>query len=344
MWRLLLTALLIGLILSTTGLFVVTLQVLLLIFAGILFGVFLNGFSRWCTRHSPLSYRWSYVLVILLLALLLAGGFFYLGSQIADKASTLSSELRSSWKQLSDQWDRSRWAQQLLPDTARLKSMMTTEGGILTQVMQGLRWLGWAVTAVLVTGFVGLYSAYDPELYKTGLVKLVPMEKRPRATEVLHTLDSALGRWIIGRLFSMALVGLLTAIGLWLFGVRLPITLGVIAALLTFIPNIGPILAAVPQALLALQLGPTTALYVIIFNIVLQTVESYVITPVVQRYEVTLPPVLTIFAQLLMGVLFGIIGIVMAAPLTVVAMVLVQSLYIRDRLGDSSPGSLTAEA
>jgi predicted PurR-regulated permease PerM len=126
-------------------------------------------------------------------------------------------------------------------------------------------------------------------------------------------------------------------------GIPLPVTLGVVAALLTFIPNVGPILAAVPQPLLALNVSPQTAPYVLALNLVLQGIESYLITPMIQRHEVTLPPILTIAAQLLMGVLFGMIGIMMAAPLVVVALVLVQLLYIHDRFGDENPGRLTRQ-
>jgi predicted PurR-regulated permease PerM len=141
----------------------------------------------------------------------------------------------------------------------------------------------------------------------------------------------------------MSIVGILTSLGLWLLGVPLPITLGFVAAFLTFIPNLGPLLAAVPQALLALNVGPQTVVYVLIFNLVLQGVESYLFTPIIQRHEVTLPPILTIAAQLLMGVLFGIIGVMMAAPLVVATMVIVQMLYVHDYLGDEHPGELTAD-
>lgn len=124
----------------------------------------------------------------------------------------------------------------------------------------------------------------------------------------------------------------------------LPVTLGVVAALLTFIPNIGPLLAAVPQVLLAFQVGTDTVLYVILLNMALQFVESYLITPLVQYYEVSLPPALTISLQLLLGVSLGVIGLVVAAPLLVVALVLVQMLYIRRTLEDPKPGRVVERA
>ena len=133
----------------------------------------------------------------------------------------------------------------------------------------------------------------------------------------------------------MIIIGVLTAVGLWLLGVPLALTLGLLAALLTFIPNIGPILAVVPAALLALLQSPTRALYVVLLYLGIQTVESYLLTPLMQKRTVSLPPALTIFAQVLMGILVGRIGLVLATPLTAALFVLVKMLYVEDILGDS---------
>ncbi|WP_372718966.1 AI-2E family transporter, partial [Novipirellula sp.] len=225
-----------------------------------------------------------------------------------------------------------------------VQSMMSQQGdSAVSSLVGGLRSVGWAMTGAIVIFFVGAYAAYEPRLYCNGLTKLFPKERRGRVSDVLQQLRDALGRWIVGRVMSMTLVGILTAIGLWFLDVPLPITLGVVAALLTFIPNIGPLMAAVPQVLLALNVGTETAIYVIVFNLALQGIESYLITPMIQRHEVTLPPILTIAAQLWMGIIVGVIGIMMAAPLVVVLMVLIQMLYIHDRLGDPNPGELTSD-
>src|SRR5690606_31122882 len=104
--------------------------------------------------------------------------------------------------------------------------------------------------------------------------------------------------WTIGRLASMSIIGVFTTIGLWMLNIPLPIPLGVVAAILTFVPNIGPVVAVIPPVLLAFTQGPLTALYVVIFYIVLQLLESYLITPLIQQREVHLPPVITISAQL----------------------------------------------
>ena len=166
------------------------------------------------------------------------------------------------------------------------------------------------------------------------------MKRRQRLGQTLEKMRSILGFWIVGRLISMCIVGILTTAGLWLLNVPQAIALGVVAGLLTFIPNFGPILAVIPQALLALEVGVNTLAYVVILNVVLQAVESYLVTPVVQRYEVSLPPALTICSQLILGVLLGAIGVIMAAPLTAAILVAVQMLYIHDRLGDPRPRQL----
>jgi predicted PurR-regulated permease PerM len=196
-------------------------------------------------RHTPLSYRWAYAIVVLSLLSLTAAGLYFMGWQIADQATELTSQLRASTKRAAEYLRQNDWAQQYLPDPSRMQNRVAD--GFLPRVLQGVQSLAGALTGLLVIFFVGLYAAFDPDVYRAGLVKLVPPDRRDRAREVLQKLNSALAHWILGRLISMAIVGILTTLGLWLLGVQLPISLGVIAALLTFIPHIGPILAAVPR-------------------------------------------------------------------------------------------------
>ncbi|MCH5376056.1 MAG: AI-2E family transporter [Planctomycetes bacterium] len=340
LWRVLLTLLLISLILAVADLLVTAISILLLIFAGVLFGVFLNGVSGWLSRLSRLPYVASLGIIVGLLLILLVAGFYYLGSQIAQQATVLWSDLQSAGQNLLDRLAQYAWAESIVRDIRQGRFRMGGDG-FAARLTTGVTWVVWGLTALLVVFFVGLYVAFDPDLYQSGLVRLVPKDHRQRWIAVFKQLHSALGSWIIGRLISMAVIAVSTMIGLWLLGVSYPIALGILAGLLTFIPNIGPILAAIPQALLALHVGTDTVIYVLVFNIGLQAMESYVITPLVQRFEVSLPPALTIVAQLAMGVVAGAIGIVTAAPLVVLGMVLVQMLYIRDGLVDESPGQLT---
>ncbi|MGH6611543.1 MAG: AI-2E family transporter, partial [Burkholderiaceae bacterium] len=199
------------------------------------------------------------------------------------------------------------------------------------------------IVNVLIIIFVGLYLAAEPRLYTNGLVRLVPIRHRPRAQEFLSALGHTLRWWLVGRLSLMLLNGVLTALALWLLGVPLALTLGILAGLLNFIPNIGPVIAGVPAVLIALMQSPQQALYVFILYVALQSVDGYVLTPLVQRRTIELPPVLTITAQVLLGVLLGTLGVLLATPLTAAALVLVKMLYVEDTLGDSETTS-TARA
>jgi predicted PurR-regulated permease PerM len=130
----------------------------------------------------------------------------------------------------------------------------------------------------------------------------------------------------------MVLVGVLTTVGLWWLDVPLALTFGLLAAALTFIPNFGPVLSVVPPALLALADDPTRALYVAVLYLAIQTIESYAVTPLIQRRTVSMPPALTIMSQIVLGVLVGAIGVAVATPLTAAAMTMVRMLYVEDLL------------
>jgi predicted PurR-regulated permease PerM len=153
----------------------------------------------------------------------------------------------------------------------------------------------------------------------------------------LDSVADTLWWWLVAKIASMLVVGALTWIGLVALNVPLAFTLAVIASLLTFIPNIGPVLSAVPAMLLGLLQSPITAVWVALLFIVIQTVESYLITPVFQQRAISLPPALVIAAQVLMGVLSGGLGLIVATPLAAAISVLVKELYMRDVLDAKKP-------
>jgi len=138
----------------------------------------------------------------------------------------------------------------------------------------------------------------------------------------------------VGRAILMVVNGVFTALGLWLLGIPLALTLGTIAGLLNFVPNIGPIIAGVPAVLIAWTLGPVPALYVLLLYIFLQSLDGYVLTPLIQQRTVALAPALTITAQLLFGALAGTMGLLLATPLTAGTLVLIRKLYLEDVLDE----------
>lgn len=174
--------------------------------------------------------------------------------------------------------------------------------------------VGSILTGVVVLMFIALYASLSPDVYKKTLLSFVRNDKRAYIEKKLTTISKALSSWIVARLFSMVAVGLLTFFGLLLIGMPQAFFLALLAGLLSFVPNIGPIVAVVPAALVAVLQSPLLLLYVIILYIVVQTVESYFITPFVQQRVVATPPAILISTQVIFGVLFGIMGLILAAP------------------------------
>lgn len=141
-------------------------------------------------------------------------------------------------------------------------------------------------------------------------------------------------QWLLGQLVVMAFVGIATGIALWLMGIPFALALGFIAFLLDFVPVLGPWLSAVPILLLTLIVSPKMLLWVALMIVVVQQLESYVISPIVQNRMVDLPPVALLLSQVIMGSITGILGIALATPLMVMVIVWVQVLYIKFTLGD----------
>lgn len=318
-------------------------RVVLLAFAAVLVGVLLHALGDWIRRHTPLSYSWALATVVLLilLAVGLAGWLF--GTRLADQAAQLSERLPQAVEQARQRLQQTGWGQRLLQQMQGSQGTSQGGGGIAGALSGFFRTTLGGLVDFIVVLIVGLYLAAKPDLYTGGLVRLVPLRNRPRAREVLGALGTTLRRWLVGRFTVMALNGILTGIGLWLLGVPLPFMLGVLTGLLNFIPNIGPILAAVPAVLLALSVGSTTALYTALLFLVVQNLEGFVLTPLVQQRTVSLPPAVILMSQVLLGVLAGTLGVLVATPLAAVTLVLVRLLYVEDTLGDpvNVPGTDT---
>jgi predicted PurR-regulated permease PerM len=181
---------------------------------------------------------------------------------------------------------------------------------------------------------IGVYLAADPDLYLRGVGHLVPVRHRQVTRELLEAIGHTLRWWIVGQLVTMTTVGLLTYIGLSLLHVPLALILGLVAFLLTFIPFIGAITAAIPVILVAFSQGATTGLYALAVYAGIEMFEGYVLSPLVQRHSVSLPPALTIAAQVLLGVLLGVLGIALATPLAALTLVVINRLYVEALLGE----------
>ena len=305
---------------------------LLVIFAGMLGAIFLTHISSYLARHSSLSYPLALALVISLLVLGTSGTLYFLGARIAERAETLVLEMREAVQDLRDQLQRKEWGRRLLEHRDAAEEVLTSPETV-TRAGTAVRVTATAVVGVVVAIFLAVYFAIRPEYYRNGLVLLVPPARRGRISEVLSRIGVTLWWWILGRLAGMCVIGVTSAIGLLVIGVPLAIELGVLAGLLAFIPNFGPVLSVLPPVLLALEQGLGTALAVVLLYIGLQALEGYLLTPLIEQHQVLLPPGVTLSTQIIFALLFGFLGVFLATPLTVVAYVLIRELYVKDVLG-----------
>ncbi|WP_181705248.1 AI-2E family transporter [Chthonobacter rhizosphaerae] len=307
--------------------------VLLLLFAGILVAVFLTGGGDKLAEWLGLSRVGG----LALFALLLLAAF---GAFIAGAAPFLAEQVDQLWRQvpeaiasLRERLQSYSWSRELIQNVEpkEVASQATSSGMSAVSMAAGMVVsLGNAVIVL----FLGLYLAINPDAYVRGFALLFDPSLRPRVRMMLRESGVALRGWIGAQLVSMAVVGVLTWLGLWFLGVPLAPVLGLLAGLLAFIPNLGPILGAAPAVLLAMTEGWSLALQVIALTLAVQTVESYLVTPTLQKESVDLPPALTIAAQLLFGVLFGTLGLALATPLAAAVLRVTRIFYVKGWLDD----------
>jgi predicted PurR-regulated permease PerM len=163
------------------------------------------------------------------------------------------------------------------------------------------------------------------------MLALLPYKAEPKAREVLAKAGLTLGNWLKGQLFAMAVVAILTLIALSIIGIPMALALAIIAGLLNFIPNFGPLIAMIPAVLVGLMEGPRTALIVAATYIIIQTIESNFITPTVQNKLINMPPALILIGQLFMGALTGAWGIILATPVVALIIVIIKEVYLKEK-------------
>jgi len=313
-----------------------TFDVLLLIFAAALLAVFLRGLAEALGVIVKLSEGWRVAIVSLALVVVAALSIVLLAPSVGDQITHLREALPESARSAANYISQFGWGRALVEQLPSVDEVMkgisastflTSVGGVFSSTVG-------TIGNFLIMVLLAVYFAAAPNFYLEGFVKLFPIPHRDRVREVLATIGTMLRWWLIGKAASMIFIGLLTWIGLSILGVPLAQTLGLIAGLLSFIPNFGPILSALPALLLAFIESPRSALYVGGLYILVQLIESNIVTPLIEKETVELPPALTIMFQLSLAVLVGGLGLVLATPLLAVIMVLVQMVYIEDVLGD----------
>ncbi|MGO1500863.1 MAG: AI-2E family transporter [Marinobacter sp.] len=305
-------------------------QIVLLIFAGLLLGTFLLVPAGWLSNHSFLSRGWSLAVVILCVVGFLSLLGMQFASGINEQFQQLTQILPDSVTALKEQFREWPMGAQIVDRFNQESSGGSLFGQWFSRISLFLSSTLSIFLNLFFVIFIALFFASEPDTYRLGMLTLVPLQRRDTVKRLVAEIRQKLYWWLLGRLLSMTVVGLATGLGLWLLGMPMVLSLALLAALLVFIPNLGPILSAIPALLVALPDG--LFWYVLVLYLLVQAVESNVITPLVDRKSVKLPPALLLSAQIIMGLIAGGLGLVLAAPLTVLTMVAVRRLYVDARI------------
>nr|WP_202556979.1 AI-2E family transporter [Bradyrhizobium japonicum] len=322
---------------------------LLLIFTGMLLGVGLNALTNALGRRVHLRHPVRLGIVCVVLAVLLAGVAYLGGATIAEQASVLSKTIKSqigNVKTFLDNhgidtsfFDLGNAASDTsvntpsdsppppaVPPRGSLPgagALASSGGAIVSQTFKLLLGTIHGVGNIFIVLFLGLSFAAQPRVYHDGLLFLAPARHRTRVTLIIDRISETLERWLIAQIVVMIAVGIVTWIGLAIIGIPGSFILGIQAGLLAFIPTVGAIIAGVVVVLASLASGWIPALSAFLLFMGVHAMESYVLTPILQRQALDIPPA-TLFAfQILLGVVFGIWGLALALPLVAIAKVMI---------------------
>ena len=295
----------------------------LVAFGAILVATAVRGIATYLERFPFISARWSYPLVICAVLLFAGALSYFLGPRVLTQVHEIVNAIPHSLTSIRGYLETTNWGRDLL----RLATQ-TFEEQRGTQALNYVAAFGELITDLIVIGAIGLFLGAHPQLYRNGLLMLFPPAKRTRVAGVLDDAGMTLRHWVLGQLIPMSVLGIGSLIGLAILDIPLAFTLALFTAAMLFIPYAGAIIAYVATALVAFAKGPTAVLSVTCVYLGIHVAEAYIITPLAQRHAVRLPAAITIFSQLLMWKLAGVLGVIVATPLAAVCLVLVQKLYV----------------
>ncbi|MCW5712989.1 MAG: AI-2E family transporter [Bauldia sp.] len=313
-------------------------HVLLLAFAAVLVAVALLSVTRGVERATRLPHRISLTLSGTILFLAIGGIGWATWPAVQEQLTGLITRLTESLDELETVFgitlpsSAQDIAQALSAFVDRIWSGVLTIAGALVTV----------VTTLVLVIFAGIFIAVDPGTYRSGLTLLFPRSWHAAVEKALDETGRGLTLWLRAQLLTMLVVGTLVGFGTWAIGLPSPLALGLIAGLTEFVPIIGPFAGAVPAVLVAFGIDGSTLAWTVVLYILVQQAEANLITPLLQRRIVSIPPVVLLFSFVALGVTFGATGILVAAPLTIALYILVREFYVgqllaeQDELGHSA--------
>lgn len=305
--------------------FEATFDIVILVLAGALIACYFRGLSGLIKKKTKWSSTVTLSISTVGTILIVLGIIYLIGSTVSSETTQIKENFPSMLEDVQTHLNNSSAGREVIKQA---KSITSSEkfGAFASRFFMGT--FG-GIGNIYVVLIVGIFFTISPSVYIKGIVQLVPPEKRDNAKELMQHLGSGLKKWLFGKFIAMVAVFVLTAIGLVILGIPMWLTLAILAGLLNFIPNFGPLAAMIPAVLVALSISPEMAIIVACMYIVVQLIESTLITPQAQKKLINIPPALIILAQIFVGALTGLWGVIFATPLVLIIMILVQDLYIK---------------
>jgi len=313
----------------------VTFSVFLLILAAALISLFFHGFSNLIQKKIHLSPKVSLLVSVIFTFIIIIFLFWFMGDRIVNQVNDLKETLPGTINNAKAKLSTSSIGKKIIEKTSseEFSQKVLSFGSSFFNSSFG------AFGDLYVVLFLGIFFTFSPKTYINGFLSLIPKKGRKASEATVERVGFTLTKWLKGQIFAMFIVAILTGIGLTIMGIPMAIALALIAGLLNFIPNFGPLLAMVPAVLIALTIGGDKAIVVAIMYTGVQILESNIITPSIQKKLINIPPALTILAQLFMGILTGGWGLVLATPLVAILMVVIQETYIKNLDKDEAQGA-----
>ncbi|MCU0728930.1 MAG: AI-2E family transporter [Sphingopyxis sp.] len=312
-------------------------QPLLLILAGIVFATMLDGGARLLGRILPIGRGWRLAIVMLATVAFLGWVVTFAGSQLAGQAAQLQTVLLTQVERIASWAETKGFTGYSFDPEQALRYAMGSVG----QVTQAVGMVLGGLTSLVMIMVLGIFFALEPRLYERGFAWLLPMGERAHFYRVTDAMGFTLRRLMAGRLLGMLVEGVATWLLLAAYDIPMAALLGIITGLLVFIPNIGAIISGVLMVLVGFSTGVEGGLYALGVYFAVQTIDGYIIVPMVARRTVDLAPALVLGAQLLFGALFGLLGLALADP--IVALIKVALEKNAARGADKAEQSETAQ-
>lgn len=302
-------------------------DLLLLLFACALVSLILLTITEAIRRRTRLPFGVALMLTVIGLVILLGTAIGFFGATMQTEFAELATRLPAAWARMQASIATSPAGAAMLE---RAQGLVPSGQTLVNAATTALAAVGGALSGLLIVLVGGLYLAAQPSLYATGLLRLFPTTVRASAAETLDAISTSLRNWLKGQALGMMFVGVGTGLGLWLVGVPAAWAIGLVAGLAEFVPYLGILVAGIPAIVLAFGQGPETGLWTIGVLVAVQQLQGNVVMPLLQNKMVDLPPAITIFGIIAAGILFGVAGVLLATPLTIVVLVLVRRLYLEE--------------